>query len=221
MSLSETDTAGTAAAAAHAKPQPQAAPAPAPLDGDPALIGVPTFIVGSIALGLTLVGYLPAGTAGAPVAIILAATATGQLIAAVWAAALGRNAVAAIFGIFTGFWLSYAVLVLGLIHGWFGITAATATGTQALFLISWLATIVLLTVSTLRLPAAFTVLFALIDAALALVLFATLNGSGTLQTAGGYTVFAFVAVGVYLFFHVASLATGGRGLPLGRPALRG
>ncbi|MGP4084449.1 GPR1/FUN34/YaaH family transporter [Streptomyces sp. KR55] len=216
MSLSETDAAGTAAAA-HAKPRPQATPGP--LDGDPALIGVPTFIVGSIALGLTLVGYVPAGTAGAPLAIILAATALGQLIAAVWAAALGRSAVAAIFGVFTGFWLSYAVLVLGLTHGWFAVSVAAANRTQALFLISWLVTIVLLTVGTLRLPAAFTVLFTLIDLALALVLFATLNGSSTLQMAGGYTVFAFVAVGFYLFLHVTSLATGGRGLPLGRPAV--
>lgn len=219
MSLSENDTVNTTTVPTHAKPQPKAAPGP--LDGDPALIGVPTFIVGSIALGLTLVGYVPAGTAGAPLAIILAATGAGQLIAAVWAAALGQNAVAAIFGVFTGFWLSYAVLVLGLIHGWFGVAAAAATRTQALFLISWLATVVLLTVATLRLPAAFTVLFTLIDAALALVLLATLNGSSGLQTAGGYTVFAFVAVGVYLFLHVTSLATGGRGLPLGRPAVGG
>lgn len=218
MSVSETDAAG-AAAAAHAKPRPQAAPGP--LDGDPALIGVPTFVVGSIALGLTLVGYLPAQATGAPIAIILAATALGQLIAAVWAAALGQSTVAAIFGVFTGFWLSYAVLVLGLIHGWFGITAGAATRTQGLFLISWLVTIVLLTVSTLRLPAAFTVLFTLIDLALALVLCATLDGSSGLRTLGGYAVFAFVAVGCYLFLHVTSLATGGRGLPLGRPAVGG
>ncbi|MFI9155607.1 GPR1/FUN34/YaaH family transporter [Streptomyces sp. NPDC053367] len=216
MSLSETDAVGNAPAA-HATSRPPATPGP--LDGDPALIGVPTFIVGSIALGLTLVGYVPAGTAGAPLAIILAATALGQLIAAVWAAALGQSAVAAIFGVFTGFWLSYAVLVLGLLHGWFGITADTAVRSQALFLISWLATVVLLTVSTLRLPAAFTVLFTLIDLALALVLFSTLNGSSALQTAAGCTVFAFAAVGVYLFLHVTSLATGGRGLPLGRPAV--
>ncbi|CAL9609262.1 hypothetical protein SUDANB176_05596 [Streptomyces sp. enrichment culture] len=212
MSLSETD-------AAHGEPRPQATPGP--LGGDPALIGVPTFVVGSIALGLTLVGYLPAEAAGAPVAIILAATALGQLIAAFRAAALGQSAVAAIFGVFTGSWLSYAVLVLGLIHGWFGTTADTATRTQALFLISWLATVVLLTVSTLRLPAAFTVLFALIDRAPALVLLATPNGSDTLRAAGGYAVFAFVTVGFYLFLHVTSLAKGGRGLPLGRPAVGG
>lgn len=190
-----------------------------PLAGDPALIGVPTFIVGSIALGLTLVGFVPAAAVGAPLAIILVATGVGQLVAAVWAAALGLNAVAGIFGIFTGFWLSYAALVLGLTHNWYGVPAENAVGTQELFLISWLVTIVLLTLATLRLPLAFTVLFTLVDVALAFVLAATMTGSATLQSVGGFAVFSFVAAGVYLFFHVASVATGGSGLPLGKPVV--
>jgi hypothetical protein len=33
-------------------------------------------------------------------------------------------------------------------------------------------------------------------------------------------VFAFAAVGVYLFFNASSLATGGQGIPLGRPIKR-
>ncbi|MBB1157425.1 MULTISPECIES: GPR1/FUN34/YaaH family transporter [Amycolatopsis] len=199
----------------HAAPEPD--PASGPLGGDPALIGVPTFLVGSIALGLALVGFVPAAAVGAPLAIILVATGIGQLVSAVWAAALGQSAVACIFGVFAGFWLSYAVLVFGLLHNWFAVPAAEAVPTQELFLISWLVTIVLLTLVTLRLPLAFTALFVLVDVALALVLTATAQGSATLQTAGGIGVFAFVAVGVYLFFHVASLATGGKGLPLGRP----
>lgn len=200
----------------------EAAPAafPSPLGGDPALIGVPTFIVGSIALGLMLVGYVPASAAAAPIAIILAATGLGQVIAAIWAAALGQNAVASIFGIFAGFWLSYAALVLGLTHNWYGVAAADASKASALFLVSWLVTIVMLTLATPRLPAAFTLLFALIDAALLVVLLATVSASSSLQTLGGYLVFAFVVVGVYLYFHVASLATGGKGLPLGRPLIR-
>jgi succinate-acetate transporter protein len=207
MTVSDEEAKDVRTAPGHARPQP--ATPTGPLGGDPALIGVPTFIVGSIALGLTLVGYVPAGAVGAPVAIILVATGLGQLIAAVWAAGLGQNAVAAIFGIFTGFWSSYAVLVLGLTHNWFGIAENAATRTQALFLISWLVTIVILTLATLRLPSAFTLLFVLIDTALAVVLLATLNGSTSLQIIGGYTVFAFVAVGVYLFFHVASLPPAG------------
>ncbi|WP_207954834.1 GPR1/FUN34/YaaH family transporter [Saccharopolyspora elongata] len=200
---------------AHQEPEPR----PGPLSGDPATVGVPTFIVGSIALGLTLVGYVPSAAVGAPVAIILAATGIGQLVAAVWAAGIGQSAVASIFGIFTGFWLSYGILVLGLSHDWFSVPSDSATTTQALFLISWSVIVALLTLATLRLPAAYTLLFALIDAALALVLLATLQGSAELKTAGGYVVFTFAALGCYLFLHVMSLSTGGRGLPLGRPVL--
>lgn len=195
------------------------APARSAPEGDPALIGVPTFIVGATALGLVLTGYVPAGAVGASIAIILPATGLGQLIAAVWAAALGQNAVAAVFGVFTGFWFSYAALVLGLTHGWFGITADAAVATQGLFLIAWLVTIGLLTLTTLRLPAAFTLLFTLIDIALALVLYGTVSGSTAATTVGGYVVFSFTAVGVYLFAGALSAATGGKPLPLGRPVL--
>ena len=87
-----------------------------PMAGDPAMLGLGSFIVGSVALGLALVGVVPAGVLGAPLAIILAATALGLLLAAIWAAAVGQSAVAAIFGIFGTFWLSYAVLVLGRQH---------------------------------------------------------------------------------------------------------
>lgn len=212
--MTETDA---QAQPAHAESEE---PLTGPLAGDPAIIGIPTFLVGSIALGLTLIGYVPAAAVGAPVAIILIATGLGQLIAALWAAALGQNAVAGIFAVFTGFWISYAVLVLGLLHGWFVIPEAEAVAVQELFLIAWLVSIGLLTLATLRLPLAFTVLFTLIEVALALVLAATMNDSASLQTAGGIAVFSFVAVGVYLYFHVTSVATGGKGLRLGTPVIR-
>src|ERR1700683_5065787 len=90
---------------------PPAEPAPVvgPLAGDPAIFGLGSFIVGSVALGLALVGVVPAGVLGAPLAIILSATALGLLMATIWCAALGQSAVAAVFGIFGPFWLSYAV----------------------------------------------------------------------------------------------------------------
>jgi len=192
-----------------------------PLAGDPAILGLPSFIVGSVALGLGLVGVVPATAAGAPLAIILAATSVGLFIAAIWAAALGQSAVASIFGIFGGFWLSYAVLVIGLLHNWFAIPVPAAVATQKLFLITWLAVIVMLTLATLRLPVAFTAVFALIDVALVLLLIATIQASAGLTKAAGYVVLAFAAVGVYLFFGSASVATGGKALPLGKPILRG
>jgi len=194
---------------------------PGPLGGDPAILGLPSFIVGSVALGLALVGVTPAAAVGAPLAIILAATAVGLTIAAVWAAAIGASAVAGIFGIFAGFWLSYAVLVVGLIHGLFGITALAVTDTEKLFLIAWLVIIVLLTLATLRLPLAFTAVFVLIDVALLLLVINTFHASSGLTKTAGYVVLAFAALGAYLFVGSASVATGGKPLPLGRPVLHG
>jgi uncharacterized protein len=188
--------------------------------GNPALIGVPTFLAGSIALGLVLVGYVPATAGGASIPIIMTATGIGQLLAAGWAARLAQNAVASIFGIFTGFWLSYAALVLGLTHNWFGILPADAQKTQELFLLTWLIMIVLLTLATLRLPLAFTVLFVLIDLALLFVYLGTAQISASMTKVGGYFVFSFVVVGAYLFFDAMNSATGGKSLPLGNPVVR-
>src|ERR1700760_3927499 len=115
-----------------------AAAASGPLVGDPMALGLPCFIAGSVSLGLGLVGVVPAAAIGAVLPIILTATSIGLFLATIWSASLGQSAVASVFGIFAGFWLSYAVLVLGLTHNWFGITAAAATSTQELFLTSWL-----------------------------------------------------------------------------------
>jgi uncharacterized protein len=214
---------GTPRSGIHVEEVVEAAPVavPGPLGGDPAILGLPSFIVGSVALGLALVGVTPAAAVGAPLAIILAATAVGLTIAAVWAAAIGASAVAGIFGIFAGFWLSYAVLVVGLIHGWFGITVLAVVDTEKLFLIAWLVIIVMLTLATLRLPLAFTALFVLIDVALLLLLINTFHASSGLTKTAGYVVLAFAALGVYLFLGSASVATGGKALPLGRPVLHG
>src|SRR5215469_13485346 len=143
----------------HAPVEEAAAEAAAigPLAGNPAM------------LGLGLAGAVPAGVLGAPLAIILAATAVGLLLSAIWSAAIGQTAVAGIFGIFGTFWLSYGVLVLGLDHNWFAITVTAAVATVKLFLLTWLIIIVMLTLATLRLPVAFTADFALIDLALLLL----------------------------------------------------
>ena len=196
-----------------------------PLAGDPSILGLGSFIAGSAALGLSLVGVVPAGVLGAPLAIILAATALGLLMATVWCAILGQSAVAAVFGIFGTFWLSYAVLVLGLDHNWFAIAATAVLATVRLFLLTWLIIIVMLTLSTLRLPSAFTAVFVLVDLALLLLLLAYeqtsaagVPSSGLLKT-GGYVVLLFAAVGVYLFFSASQAGTGGKALPLGPPLM--
>ncbi len=204
----------------------QETPAPAlvgPMAGDPSILGLGSFIAGSVALGLGLVGVVPAGVLGAPLAIILAATALGLLMATIWCAALGQSAVAAVFGIFGTFWLSYGMLVLGLDHSWFVIIPTAVLATVKLFLVTWLVIIIMLTLTTLRLPSAFTAVFALVDLALLLLLLAYAEASPAgvpssgLLKAGGWVVLVFAALGVYLFASAAAAGTGGKPLPLGRP----
>src|ERR1700728_522731 len=193
-----------------------------PLAGDPSILGLASFIAGSVALGLALVGVVPAGVLGAPLAIILAATALGLLIATAWCAVLGQSAVAAVFGIFGTFWLSYAVLVLGLDHHWYAITVTAVIATVRLFLLTWLIIIVMLTLSTLRLPSAFTAVFALVDLALLLLLLGWEQTSAAgvpapgLLKAGGYVVLVFAALGGYLFFSASHAGSRGEAPPLGR-----
>jgi succinate-acetate transporter protein len=126
-----------------------------------------------------------------------------------------------VYGVFFGFYGSYAALSLGLTHDWFGIAAADADQTTALWLGSWLLTIGLLTVLLLRLPWTYPLLLVIVDIALVLLLIGNLAGSATATQAGGWFVFVFVAFAAY--FYVASLweETGGRSLPLGRPLVGG
>ena len=218
-------TAGESGGPGAIPEEPAAAPVVGPMAGDPAMLGLSSFIVGSVALGLGLVGVVPVGVLGAPLAIILSATALGLLLAAIWAAAVGQSAVAAVFGIFGTFWLSYGVLVLGLDHNWFVITTTAVLATVKLFLVAWLVAIIMLTLSTLRLPSAFTAVFALVDLALLLLLLAFAEATalgpstGLLKTAG-YVVLVFAALGVYLFYDAAQAGTGGNRVPLGNPLVK-
>jgi succinate-acetate transporter protein len=201
-----------------------AVPSPAPVaeapPGDPAILGLPIFAAGSVALGLALVGFVPAAAVGSVVPIVLAATGLGLLIATIWSAAVGQTMVAGVFGLFAGFWLSYAVLLLGLNHAWFAIPAANVNRSIELFLITWAVVMFTLTVASVRLPLAYTLVFALVVVALVLLIFGTSNGDATLNKAAGYVALAFAALGLYLFLATASIATGGRSYPLGRPIVR-
>jgi len=189
--------------------------------GDPAILGLPIFAAGSIALGLALVGYVPAVAVTSVLPIVLAATGLGLLVSTVWAASLGQTVVAGIFGLFTGFWLSYAALLLGLNHNWFLIPTEAVERSVALFLITWAVVMFALTVGTLRLPLAYTLVLGLVVVALVLLIFGTTETSETLNKMAGYVVLAFGALGIYLFLSTASTALGGPGYPLGSPLRSG
>ena len=79
--------------AAQMEPPPPAAPG-----GDPTMLGLPTFIVGALALGLALTGYLPATAAAGALPIIILSTGLGMLIAALWAVRLDQSVLPASSG---------------------------------------------------------------------------------------------------------------------------
>jgi uncharacterized protein len=191
----------------------------APPGNDPALLGLPSFIVGAVALGLVNVGMVPAGVAGAAIPILVAATSIGMFIAAIWAVHVGQGVVGGIYGLFGGFYLSDAVLVLGLTHNWFGIPLTAIVSTQKMFLIAWLIVIVMLTLGLLRLPVVYPVLLGLVDVTLLLYLLGITQTSPGLIKASGYVSFIFCALGAYLFLGVMNHATGGKPFPLGQPIL--
>jgi hypothetical protein len=214
---------GAHAAEPRAKETAAADAAATAAAANPALVGVPTFVIGSIALGLYLVGFTGSDNAAiGMVPILFMCTGVGQLIGCIWAIKTGSGPVAAIFGIFAGFWLSFALLVVGLGHNWFGDATATAaaTGAKETFLLTWLIGVVVLTLASLRLPSVFTLLFVLVAVALLLVLLGTAGGSTGLLFGGGIAVFAFTLVGVYLFFDAMSAAAGGGSLPMGPPLIK-
>lgn len=218
--MSDTATPTAQTTEQHPTEPPVPAPAtPNPLLGDPAMVGIPNVIAGATGLGLVTVGYVSGPAAGAALPILLSATAVGMLIATIWAAALGQNLTATIYGTILGFYISYVALSLGLTHNWYGIPAEDAAGAVEIYLICWLVTIVLLTATTLRMPSSFTILFGLVDVALALLLVGSLNESTTLNKLGGYVILAFVVVATYLYVHVMSVASGGKGIPLGNPLI--
>jgi hypothetical protein len=142
-----------------------------------------------------------------------------MLIATIWAAALGQNLTATLYGTILGFYISYVALGIGLRHGWYGIPAADASNAVEVYLICWLVAIGALTLATLRMPSSFTLLFGLVDLALILLLIASYSGSAAVSKAGGWVVMAFVAEAIYIYFHVMLLATGSKGLPMGKPLL--
>ena len=204
-----------------------AAQTPVAPTGNPALLGLPTFLPSGITLGLWLVGYLDTATnAGGMIPALFFSAGLFLLISAVWASRIGQSAVAGIFGTFSAFWLSFAVLLLAILNGWLGISkdATVAAGQiqniQAAYVISFMLVFFLLTMATLRLPMAFTLGFALVTATFAFVLAFVLTGAKLWATVGGITCFGFCAVFAYIFFDAMTQELGGKAHSLGAPMQR-
>ena len=180
-----------------------------------------TFLPSGITLGLWFVGYLDTATLpGGMIPIVALSAGLFQLLAAVWAGRLAANTVAAIFGVFAAFWLSFAVLLMGATSGWWGYTADNVAAVQSTYLLSFLIVFVLLTLATLRLPLAFTVGFVFVVLTFALAFFGVSTGAANLFPIAGLTTFAFCAVFAYILVDGIGQDLGGNALPLGAPIVR-
>ena len=84
-------------------------PVARPLAAEPAMLALPSFIVGSVAFAMVLIGVVPAGVVGASLPIVLAAS-LGLFLATIWSARIGQSAPAGIFGIVGSFFLELCPL---------------------------------------------------------------------------------------------------------------
>jgi succinate-acetate transporter protein len=205
---------------------PEAPPAPAeemvaaPPAGDPVPLGLLVFALGSTVLGISLLGYVPLAVQGNTIMpIVFAATGLGLVVTTVWAAALGQTFVATVLGAFACFWISYAALVLGLAHNWYGIPPTAILHTIGQFLIAWDIVIFMLFLVSLRIPLLFSLILGAGVVGVTFITIGVLASSSGAQRVGGVFVLVFAALGYYGYLGTAIVSVGGKPLPFGKPAL--
>ncbi|MFF0298038.1 GPR1/FUN34/YaaH family transporter [Kitasatospora sp. NPDC004614] len=217
-------------------------PAPAPEDESStgprspqaAMIGFGGFLLGSLSLAFYLKDVsIPANSLVASLPTMVFSSAILLLMAAAWSMRLGDGVFAAVYGLFGTFWLSFSVLSIALNNNWMG-TFENVEQRQATanFVLVWAIVIILLTVTTLRLPRAFTFLFIVVSLTLMVIFGAieqaidqTINhplkpSDPWLVYIGIGTMFLFIALGMYIFASAMHSATGAKRLPLGKPLLK-
>lgn len=211
----ESETAG-----AHAVAEAPAAPA-----ANPALLGLITFLPSGITLGLWFVGYLDTtALPGGMISITAFSAGLFQLIAAIWAGRIGASSVAAIFGVFSAFWLSFGVQLFFLNNGNIvdagtgqPIVTAQVNNILETYLLSFLIVFIILTLATLRLPLAFTAGFVFVVATFALAFLAVSLGAAGLFPIAGITTFVFCAIFAYILFDGVGQDLGGKAMAMGSP----
>lgn len=187
--------------------------------GEPLTVGLIFFGIASLALGMALIG-VPSGALGGVVPVIVFGAGLFQLIVTFWAIFLGQSIVALIFSTFSAYWLSQGALLVGLAHNWYGVPAASVSGVQEIFFISWACLFLFLIIPCLRLPVVFTLAVTLVFVALAVAAAAVFTSSSTLFTVAGCVALTFAFLAFYSYAEVAMVAAGGKSiLPLGKPPL--
>jgi succinate-acetate transporter protein len=197
--------------------------------GNPIVLGLACFAVAATCLGTVLIGAVPLTALAMVIPIIAGITGLFQIIATVWAIVLGQTFVAVVFGLFSGFWWSLTLLLLGLGHGWY-FTVGTAAGTvpadavphvEAVFFIAWTVMFTALLIPALRLPAVYPAIVADVVLVLIIVTAAVWNASEDSFKLGGWVLLLGALLGFVGFLNNASVSLGGKPTPpLGPPILK-
>jgi hypothetical protein len=189
--------------------------------GNPIVLGLACFAIAATCLGMVLIGVVPLTALAIIVPIIAGATGFFQIIATVWAVVLGQTFVAVVFGLFSGFWWSLTMLLIGLGHNWYGIAAADVARCECVFFIAWTVMFFFLLIPSLRLPAVYPAIVTDVVITLIVVTVAVWNTSANSFKVGGWVLLAGAVLGFVGFLNNASVSLGGPPSPsLGPPIVK-
>jgi len=158
--------------------------------GDPLALGLMAFALGTLVVGMAVVGVFPAGALGSVVPIVATFCGVALFVSALWSFLLGESLLAGTFGTVSGFFFSLAALLLGLFHNWYAIPAADVPAAQEIFYIVWCCFFIALFIPFLRFPMIYPLTVFLVITLFALAATAVFTGSSTIQTAEGAATLA-------------------------------
>jgi uncharacterized protein len=153
--------------------------------GEPLALGLMAFALGTLVVGMALVGVFPAAALGGVVPIVAGFCGIALFTSAWWSLLLGESLLAATFGTVSGFFFSLAMLLLGLFHNWYAIPVNAVPAAEEIFYIVWCCFFIALLVPFLRFPAIYPLIVFVVITLLALAATAVFTGSPNIQMAAG------------------------------------
>jgi uncharacterized protein len=153
--------------------------------GEPLALGLMAFALGTLVVGMALVGVFPASALGGVVPVVAGFCGIALFTSSWWSLLLGESLLAATFGTVSGFFFSLAMLLLGLYHNWYAVPAAGVPAVEEIFYITWCCFFVALIVPFLRFPLIYPITVFLVISLLALAATSVFTGSTTIQMAAG------------------------------------
>ena len=165
--------------------------------GDPLALGLMAFALGTLVVGMALVGVFPATALGGVIPVVAGFCGIALFTSCWWSFLLGESLLAATFGTVSGFFFSLALLLFGLFHNWYAVPATGVPAVEEIFYIVWCCFFIALFVPFLRFPLIYPLTVFLVVTLLALAATAVFTASSAIQTAAGA---ATLAVSFLLFW---------------------